>query len=585
MAKTSTRSSTSTRRARSTDPVTAYARAVVAGKAIACKLVIKSCERHLRDLEEGPKRGLTWSPQSALFAIKFFHFMRHTKGDLGGRRLVLEPWQEFGIGSTFGWMRKDGTRRFRTSYWELPKKNGKSLIASGFGLYGLVADNEMGAEVYATATKRDQARIVFGVARDIVRMSPALRSKINVFQHTLSVDKTGSKFEPLSSDAKTADGLNPHFVIVDELHRHKTAALRNLMDYGTASRSQPLLFIITTAGDTSPDSPYAVERNYAEGLLTGAIEDDSYFAFITQADNPDKWDDPAEWVKANPNFGISVKPDKLAEMAQAARHSPTKRNDFLRFHLNIRTSDVTRAIDMDVWALNAGESLYVDGTGELRPEVAEKLKGRRCYMGVDLSAKQDITATVKVFPPDTAAGETRWILLPRFFTPEASMEAREKRDNAHYRLWHEQGFLETTPGNVIDHARVRDTILADYDLYDIIKIPYDGWNATQLAVECANKGLPMVEFIQGLRSYSMPTKEFLNFLVDHKFRHGSNPVLTYMASNLFVQKDKNENLMPTKAKSTGRIDGITCSIMGVGVAIADMADSSSYLQTEDLIVI
>jgi phage terminase large subunit-like protein len=568
----STSSSTCTPTASSTDPVTAYARDVVAGRRIAGKLVRKACQRHLGDLANGPARGLRWDPNAARYGIAFFGFLRHTKGEAAGKRIRLEPWEDFVIGSVYGWKRADGLRRFRTAYLEIPKKNGKSLLCSGVSLYGLLADNEPGAEVYATAKKKDQARIVFGEARKMVLASPELRRKVSVFKLNLSVDHTGSKFEPLSSDEKSADGLNPSVVIVDELHRQKSAALRNLMDSGTISRRQPLIWIITTAGDTDPTSAYAIENDYATKVIEGTVADDSYFAMIATIDDPEKWDEPGEWAKANLNLGVSVKLDDLARLAAAAKVSPTKKSDFLRYHLNVRTADATKAIDMDVWAANAGEPIDLAA-----------LKGRRCFLALDLSGSQDITATVKLFPP--VADAERWILVPRFWTPEDTLDKRAERDRAPYRMWKEQGWLETCPGNIIDHDPVKASILEDRDAYQIEAMPYDPWMATQLAIALIEEGVPAVEFIQGLRSYALPTKTFLDYLADKRFRHGGNPVLTWMASNLMVTKDKNENMMPHKAKSTGRIDGMSCAIMALGLAIggAEKADGS-YLDREEIIM-
>lgn len=530
---------------------------------VACRLVRKAAERHLRDLRDGADRGLTFDRRAAEYAIQFFSFLRHSKGEHAGRSVRLEPWEQFCIGAVHGWKRADGTRRFRTAYLELPKKNGKSFLAAGAGLLGLVADNEPGAEVYATATKRDQARIVFGEARAMVRASPELRRRVSVFKLNLSVDRTGSKFEPLSADEKSADGLNPSHVIVDELHRQKNSALRNLMDAGMVARRQPLMWIITTAGDNDPTSPYAIENGYALKILEGVTVDDSYFAFVATIDDPRKWDDPVEWTKANPNLGVSVKLDELERLAAKARVSPISKLDFLRYHLNVRTSDITRAIDMDIWVENAGPPIDI-----------ESLRARRCWLAVDLSAKQDISATVKLFEP--IDGDDRWLIVPRFFTPADTIDERGDRDRAPYRAWVDGGYMEATAGNVIDHARIKETILEDARLYQVEALPYDPWNATQMAIELQNDGLPVIEFIQGLRSFTGPTKEFLNLLADRKFQHGGHPVLTWMAANLMIQKDKNENMMPTKAKSTGRIDGIVATIMAVGVSMSTPAPESIY---------
>jgi phage terminase large subunit-like protein len=562
-ATSSTGISTKIRNAPSTDPVTAFARDVIAGRRLSCKLVRKACERHIADLAEGPKRGLRWDPAAAVHKLAFFRFLRHTKGaKFAGKRITLEPWEQFALGCVYGWKRADGRRRFRTAYLEIPKKNGKSLICSGVALIALVADREPGAEVYATAKKKDQARIVFGEARKMVLASPELLRKISPFKNNLSVDRTGSKFEPLASDEKSADGLNPSCVIVDELHRQKSAALRNLMDSGMVARDQPLIWIITTAGDTDPASAYAIENKYAIEILEGTQEDDTYFALIATIDDPEKWDDPGEWAKANLNIGVSVQLDDLARLATAAKAAPTKKRDFLRYHLNVRQSDASRAIDMDVWAANAGEPIDV-----------EALKGRSCFMAFDLSGKQDLTATVKLFPP--VGDEGQWIIVPRFWTPADTVDKRSERDRFRYDVMISDGWIEPVPGNIIDHDPIRKSILQDARDFEIEALLYDPWNATQLAVDLIGEGLPAMEFIQGLRSYTLPTQTFLDWLVARRFRHGGNPVLRWMASNLMVQKDKNENSMPHKAKSTGRIDGLTAAIMALGAALAGESGEGS----------
>jgi len=522
----------------------------------------------------GAGRGLRWDPVAAQHKLAFFRFLRHTKGSkFAGKRISLEPWEQFALGSVYGWkLISNGKRRFRTAYLEIPKKNGKSLLCSGVALIALVADREPGAEVYATAKKKDQARIVFGEARKMVLASPELRRKISPFKLNLSVDRTGSKFEPLSSDEKSADGLNPSCVIVDELHRQKSAALRNLMDSGMVAREQPLIWIITTAGDTDPASAYAIETDYATKVLEGSIEDDSYFALIATIDDPEKWDDPGEWAKANLNIGVSVQLDDLARLATAAKAAPTKKRDFLRYHLNVRQSDASRAIDMDVWAANAGQPLD--------EKAIEALKHRRCFMAFDLSGKQDITATVKLFPP--IEGEDRWSIVPRFWTPEDTIAKRSERDRFRYDLMVDQGWMEPVPGNIIDHEPIKASILQDSRDFEIEALLYDPWNATQLAVDLIAEGLPAMEFVQGLRSYSLPTQTFLDWLVAHRFRHGSNPVLKWMASNLMVQKDKNENSMPHKAKSTGRIDGMTATIMALGGSLNGEAPQEIYADGREI---
>jgi phage terminase large subunit-like protein len=540
------------------DETTAWARAVVANEVVACELVKLACKRHLRDLELGAERGLVWRPDFAQYALAFFpKFCRHSKGEWARKPLTLGGWQKFSIGSVFGWHREDGTRRFRYVYEELPRKNGKSTTLAGVGLFMLDCDGEEGAEIYAAATKKDQARIIFDEAKRMVRTSPELSKHIVPLKLNLSVEATSSKFEPLSSDENTLDGLNPHCILIDELHKHKNRSLLDVMDTAVGSRRQPLIWIITTAGDESPESVYASENDYAVKVLQGVIEDDNVFAFIATMDKGDKWDDPKTWEKANPNFGVSVKQADLERQALKASKSPTALSAFMRLRLNVRSSHIESAIDMNVWAANGGK----------RREL-ETLKGRRCWGGLDLSSKIDISAFVLLFEPSDDT-DGKYLLMPRFWMPADTLEDRAAKDrNANYRQWVDDGYIEVTPGNVVDHSEIERAVLAANKEFVISSIAFDPWNATQLSSSLTGAGVPMVEFIQGLRSYTEPTKEFLNYLLDRKFDHGNNPVLRWMASNLKTHMDKNLNRMPHKMHSTGRIDGITASIMALGRCIA-----------------
>jgi phage terminase large subunit-like protein len=539
------------------DPVSAYAWDVIHGKIVACRYVRLACERHFHDIEKGHRRGLTWNPSWANYGIDFFKdYLRHGKGEWARQPVILEPWQKFTIGSVFGWLRADGFRRYRTVYEEVARKNGKSTKLAGVGIYGLVADQEMGAEVYAAATRKDQARIIFDAAKMMVRSAPGLSAKVGIFKLNMSVDETGSKFEPLSSDDRTLDGLNPYIVLIDELHKHRSRAVLDVLDTALGSRRQPLIWIITTAGDENPQSVYASENSYAIQVLEGVVKDDNYFAFICTLDKDDQWDNPKVWIKANPNLNVSVKLSDLKRQAAKAKNSPPDLLAFKRLRMNIRTSDATRAIDMQVWRRNS--------RGRFDPAL---LQGRRFLGALDLSSKIDISAWVKLFPP--VEFDPLWRVVPRFWMPADTIEQKAVRDQVQYQRWVSEGLIEVTAGNVIDHNEIGSAVLEDCRLFEPISIAYDPWNATQLAVWLASEGLPMFEFIQGIRSYTAPTKELEAMLLSQKLDHGGNEVLAWMASNLFVQVDKNENRMPTKAKSTGRIDGITGLIMCIGRSMAD----------------
>jgi phage terminase large subunit-like protein len=524
---------------------------VVEGEIVACRFVKLACKRHLRDLAKGHKRGLHFDVAAAQHRIGFYPaFLRHSKGEWARRSFELPGWQKFVVGSVFGWKREDNTRRFRYVYEELPRKNGKSTKLAGVGLDMLACDGEPGAEIYTAATKRDQARIIFDEAKRMVASSPDLAATIARYKLNLSIDATASKFEPLSSDDRTLDGLNPHCVLVDELHRHKTRALLDVLDTALGARRQPLLWIITTAGDDDPESVYTAENDYAIKVLEGAVEDDSVFAFIATIDKGDRWDDPAAWAKANPNLGVSVKLDDLERQARKAAKSPGALVAFKRLRLNVRSSAMDRVIDMAQWAKNS--------RGRFDPD---KIEGLQCFGGLDLSSKIDISAFVRLYEPDDS-GIMR--IAARFWMPADTIEERADRDRMPYRRWVEEGWIEATPANVIDHAEIKAAIIADAKRCAVESIAYDPWNATQLAVELNEAGLEAVEFIQGMRSYTAPTKELQALIADRKLDHGDNPVLTVMASNLKVQRDKNLNEMPNKAYSTGRIDGITALIMALG---------------------
>jgi len=566
---TSTRSSRASRDPRPStelDPVGAYAWDAVHGKIPACAQVRNACQRHRRDIAEGHRRGLSYRPETALWHIRFFDRLRHSKGEWAGLPVTLSPWQQFVVGSVFGWFREDGTRRFRTVYEEIPRKNGKSTKLAGIGIIALAVDGEPGAEVYAAATRRDQARIIFDEAKRMVRASPDLRQRIGVFKLNMSVDSTASKFEPLSSDERTLDGLNPHVVLIDELHKHKSRGVLDVLDTALGSRRQPLLWIITTAGDDAPESVYAQENDYATKVVDGVLEDDSLFVFITTIDKDDRWDDPKAWAKANPNLGISVKLDDMKRQAGKAKNSPSALVEFKRLRLNVRTSAADRFIDMEVWRRN---SLCPDDElpGIYQAGLVEKLKRRRFFGALDLSSKIDLSAWVKLFPPIDE--NDRWHVLARFWMPADTVAEKTDRDQVQYRRWIDEGWIDATVGNVIDHDEIRAAVIEDCRTFQAESIAYDPWNALQLAVGLQGEGLPMFEFIQGVRSYTAPTKELEAMLLAARLDHGSNPVMKWMASNLAVQRDKNDNMMPTKRLSRGRIDGMSATIMAIGRSLAE----------------
>lgn len=543
------------------------------GDAPVGKLRRLAWERHCRDLETGGQRGLWFDEEAADRVVTFFEsFLRHEKGEWAGQPLLLEPWQrEEVLRPLFGWKRADGTRRYRFGYVEIPRKNGKSTVGGGVGDYLLIADGERGAEVYSAATKRDQAKIVFNAAAGMIRQSPELSRFATVLRNNISVEETASKFEPVSSESSTLDGLNASGVIIDELHAHRDRGVYDVLVTSMGAREQPLVFIITTAGVYNPESIGWELHDYAVKVLEGSIDDDAWFAFIAAADDEDDWRDPVTWRKANPNYGVSVKPSYMEEAAKAAEARPAATNTFLRLHLNRWTQQAQRWLSVEKW--NA-----CDG-----PVDVASLAGRPCFAGLDLAQKLDIAGTVLAFPEPDGGGYT---LLPRFYVPEeVVLEREQKGSRPSYAAWVRDGHLLTTPGNVIDYDFIRRDINEQGKLYDIREIAFDPWAAMQVSLQLAGDGFTMVQMRQGFLSLSEPSKEFERLIVSGKIRHGGHPVLRWMVSNVQTTEDAAGNIKPDKGKSTEKIDGVVASIMAIGRAMLQPTPKGSVYKRRGLSVL
>jgi len=543
-----------------------YIADVLAGKATACKWVRLFCERHEKDLKKGTKRGLYFDEEEAERVLRFFDFLRHSKGEWGGQPFILSPWQQAYLWVLFGWRKKaTGTRRFRISYLEVARKAGKSSLAAGVALYLLDADKEPGAEVYSAATKRDQAKIVHGEACRMVRASAMLKQFITVRTDNMFVLDTNSKFEPLSSDYNSLDGLNIHGAIVDEVHAHKTRDLWDILETATGARRQPLMFAITTAG-VSRQGICRELHDYLEKVLDGSLEDDSFCGIIFTLDEEDDYTDERVWVKANPNLGVSVKLDDLRDKIRKAREAPAALNAFLRLHMNIWTQAETRWIDPDAWA----------ACGEQTP--LEDLRKEPCYAGLDLSSTTDISAFVLKFPRTGDA-------LGWFWIPEDEMEKRERRDRVPFSAWVRHEYVEATPGNVIDYEYIRQRIKqVASEFRGLREIGYDPWNATQLAIQLEEDGFNVVPVRQGFQTLSPAAKELEREIMSGELKHGGNPVLRWMAANVVLAIDPAENIKPDKAKSAERIDGIVALCMAISRQIQGEDDTSIY-ETRGLLTV
>lgn len=526
----------------------AYARDVLNGRIITCKLVQLAISRHLDDLENGHNRGLYFDEQAAQDILDWFLFLRHSKGEWAGQQFYLEPWQQFHLSVIFGWKRiVDDKRRFRTVYIEMPRKNGKSTETAGIGLFLLVADQEPGAEIYTAATKRDQAKIIHAESTNMVKSSPALSARVHVVRDNLSVLSTSSKYEPLGADADTCDGLNIHAAIIDELHAHKTRALWDVIETGTGSRSQPLIFTITTSGFNKLGICYE-QREYVCKILQSIIQDDTYFGIIYTIDEGDDWRMEYTWKKANPNYGISVKPDDIERLCKKAIEMPGAQNNFLCKRLNIWTNAETLWMNMEKWAECNG------------PVHLEGLRLVPCVGAIDLASTSDICALRFVW--EVNGSHFTW---GRYYLPEDAVRPRSEKSRVPYDRWADQGLLTLTPGNVTDYNFIERDVMDCMARFQIKGIGFDRWNSSQLVINLTDEGVPMIAFGQGYTSMSAPMKELERLVLSKQLSHAGDEILTWMASNTVCKEDEAGNIKPDRKRSFEKIDGIVTLIMCIGI--------------------
>lgn len=510
-------------------------------------------------------------------------FCKHHKGEWAGKELLLEPWQKFIQATVYGWLRHDGTRRFRTAYEEVARKNGKSERISANGVYLQVGDGEPGAEIYSTATKEDQAKIVWGTAVEMVKQSKDLLKWIEPRQKALICERTKSVFKPLGADSDTLDGLNPHGHLCDEMHAHKKRALFDVMDTAMGARRQPITFVITTAGIYDPEAIGWQMHVHAQQVLDGVIEDDTFFAIIFAMDKDDDWTQPDAWYKANPNLGVSVKYDYIKEQCEKAQKQPSFLNTFLRLHLNVWTQQVTRWIPLDAWKLCGGIAPALIGLRgpKLSDLALEPLRGRVAYAGLDLSTKLDITSAAFSLP----LGEA-YDMFWRFWVPQELVRERTRMNKSpDYAAWVRDGWLIETPGNVIDYEFIRNDITRIGKVLNLRQIAYDPWSASQLATQMQSDGFELVEVRQGMRSLSEPSKEFEKLVVSGRIRHGGNPIMEWMVDNAAIRRDANDNIAPDKRSAAGKIDGLVASIMSLSRAILEPPPKKSVYETRGVRVI
>ena len=541
-----------------------YAEQVVAGEILSCRWVQLACQRQLNDLARfkgkgspyrfNPKLvdrdGRSFCPADNLCA--FIERLPHVKGPLAGESITLEPWQIFILSTVFGWVKSDGKRRYRRSYIEVPRGNAKSTLSSAVALYMLAADGEGGAEVYSLATTRDQARIVFGDAQTMARRSAGFRSRfaVNVGAHNMHVLASGSKFEALSAEGSTLDGLNIHFGCVDELHAHKTRTVYDVVETGTGKRDNSLLWVITTAGSNRAGICYEA-RTFVTKLLNGVFEDDTQFGIVYGLDDGDDWTTENALVKANPNWGISVRPEILGPLQAKAMQLPSAVNNFKTKHLNEWVNADTAWMDMRAWDVCGDSSLDI-----------EAFTGQPCWVGLDLASKTDIAALMLMFQHPEISDA--YVVFGKYYLPEDTVQAA---GNSQYPGWMRTGRLTVTPGNVIDFGWIEADLLDLVSRFAVQAVAFDPFQATQLSTRMLAEGLPMIEVRPTVLNFSEPMKTLEALVLQRKLVHDGDPVLTWMASNVVAHLDAKDNIYPRKERAENKIDGIVALIMALSRAI------------------
>ena len=549
-----------TKPTRTSDPVSVYARAVVKGKIIAGPHVRAACQRHLDDLKTATQRGFFFDRKSAARAIGFFRdVLCLNGGEYEGASYELLPWQAFIVGSLFGWKSEDGYRRFRIAYIETAKGSGKSPLAAGIGLYGLIADGEARAEIYAAATKKDQAMILFRDAVAMVDQSPALsaalgKSGVGASVWNLAYLKTGSFFRPISADDGQS-GPRPHIALLDEIHEHKNGYVVEMLRAGTKSRRQALILMITNSGHDKQSVCFQY-HDYGAKVSAQQALDDSLFAYICSLDEgEDPLADEKCWEKVNPSLKYGLPGLKyLREQVTQARGMPAKES-------------IVRRLNFCQWVAAANPWISAPAWFACEEKFdTEMLLGRRCYGGLDLSSVRDLTALILHFEP--TEDDPFWRQMEWFWLPDEGLHHKADKDHVPYIAWREAGFLQTTSGKTIDKLAVALQLVEISSLFDLQEIAYDRWLIEEFKSLLDREGisLPLVPYGQGYKDMAPAVNEYERLIVGQQLRHTGNPVMTWCAANAVVVSDPAGNRKIAKDKSTGRVDGIVAACMSIGRA-------------------
>lgn len=505
-------------------------------------------------------------------AVTFIENLCHTKGKWAGTPFWLLPWQEQLIRDIFGIVKPDGNRQFRTAFVEICKKVGKSELAAAVALYLLYADNEPSAEVYGAAADRQQASIVFDVAKQMVEMSPALmkRSKLMGATKRIVNYSNAGYYQVLSAEVGGKHGFSVSGLVFDEIHTQPNRQLYDVLTKGSSdARQNPLHFIITTAGNDRHSIAYELHTK-AVDILEGRRVDPTFYPVVYGLKDDEDWEDEENWYKVNPSLGYTVDIERLRDAYREAKQNPADEITFKWLRCNMWVSSTVAWIP---------DAIYMRGNESIE---AASLEGRDCYAGLDLSSTGDITALVLIFPPRDE--NEKYVLLPYFWIPEETIPRRVKANSVPYDIWEKQGYIMSTEGNVIHYDFIEKFIIYLSEKYHILEIAVDRWNATQMIQNLEGEGFTIVPFGQGFSSMSAPTKEFYRLLMDGRIIHGGNPVLRWMAGNVVIDTDPAGNIKVTKAKSKEKIDGIVAAIMALDRCIRQEGQSGSVYDERGLLV-
>ena len=505
-------------------------------------------------------------------AVNFINCLKHTKGKWRGVPFELLSWQDEIIRTLFGTVKENGYRQYNTCYCEIPKKNGKSELAAAIALYMTCGDGEWGAEVYGCASDRQQASIVFDVAKQMVEMSPALmkRSKLMGATKRIVNYSNAGYYQVLSAEVGGKHGFSVSGLVFDEIHTQPNRQLYDVLTKGSSdARQNPLHFIITTAGNDRHSIAFELHTK-AVDILEGRRVDPTFYPVVYGLKDDEDWEDEANWYKVNPSLGYTVDIERLRDAYREAKQNPADEITFKWLRCNMWVSSTVAWIP---------DAIYMRGN---EPIDMDALAGRDCYAGLDLSSTGDITALVLIFPPRDE--EEKYVLLPYFWIPEETIPRRVKANSVPYDIWEKQGYIMSTEGNVIHYDFIEKFIMDLSEKYHILEIAVDRWNATQMIQNLEGEGFTIVPFGQGFSSMSAPTKEFYRLLMEGRIIHGGNPVLRWMAGNVVIDTDPAGNIKVTKAKSKEKIDGIVAAIMALDRCIRQEGQSGSVYDERGLLV-